>query len=331
MAWVAAAAAVVGGLVTAYEKAQANGASANELAALKQMIAQAREPNFNTADFTPEQYQVVSQYNPEVAAYVAEQNPTLVTGQTAEAKAGGQARLDALSRYQQLSNDGTDVQSKLLQQEAARTAAANNQGMQGQIQDNMARRGMAGSGNELALALSAQQQAGQTGALVGQKNAQSAYNTRLDALAQAGRLGGDIQNDANSLEGKNAGITNAFNERTTAARQSYNNNAAQTRNLGQLTNLNNAQDAANKNTTARNNAQQDNINRSDKNQQQVFQNDIAKATGQLPTVTGANALRTDTANTNGQVATGISQAAGIAADKYFTSDEEKKKKATGAI
>lgn len=274
--------AVIGGTLVAGAAAQylnseqARKASASERRRLEALIAKLQTPNFDTSALTPEEYQIAAVYAPEVAAYIEERAPELVTASSDAARAGREAEMRALDRYRNLSETGDDTESRFLRNEALRAAQVQNQGAQGAIQDSFARRGMAGSGMEMVAAQMAQQGAAQNAALGGEQAAMAAYNRRLSALRDAASLGGKIRGDEVDLEAMNTARINDYNQRFAANRNAYNQYAAGVQNDAQRFNVTNAQNVANLNTS-QNNAYaqryQDNRNHY---AQQTFQNDLNK-------------------------------------------------------
>lgn len=272
----AIAAPVVGGLLGFANSEAARRASAAELSKIEDLLNKIQTPNFSWADISPEEYSVVQKYVPKVADYIKEKDPTIVQ-RTEVGKEGLDAQLSALRRLKQVGESGVDAQSQLLQEQALKNAQIQNQGQQAQILNNFANRGMGGSGLELAAALSAQQSAGQQGALASQNAALDAYTQRLQALKDSAALGGNIENADTALQAKNAGIINDFNQRAAASRQAYENNSSNILNEAQLKNIGMAQDVANRNVAGRNSAQQLNQQMRNQLQQQNYDNQMAKA------------------------------------------------------
>src|SRR4051812_48009943 len=62
-----------------------------------------KDPKFDLSYLSPEDFQLVAQYRPEIADYVAEKAPELVKGLAPEAQQGLDAQMSALSKYRNLS------------------------------------------------------------------------------------------------------------------------------------------------------------------------------------------------------------------------------------
>src|SRR5882672_9114782 len=124
-----AIASAAGSLAQLYQSEKARGANQARLKQLKSeydklvppdynmsienppnYISQAvQSPQFAQGDFTPEQFQVVGKYVPEIAPYIAEKNPELIK-QSAAANEGRQAQIDALRQMRGISSQDKDPQ-----------------------------------------------------------------------------------------------------------------------------------------------------------------------------------------------------------------------------
>jgi hypothetical protein len=104
-----------------------------------------------------------------------------------------QAQIDALSKLGELSEGGMNEADKnaLLQLQSQQAQA--NRGQQEAIQQNMAERGMAGGGQEMAARLQAQQSGADRGAMLGSQINADASQRALQAMMNAGELGGQMQ------------------------------------------------------------------------------------------------------------------------------------------
>jgi len=125
-----------------------------------------------------------------------------------------QAQLSALSSLKQVGQMGLtpedraalyDIRSQVAQQDKARQDA---------IIQNLAARGMAGGGAELAQRLASAQAAAETQAKMGSDLASQAFAKRLQAVAQSGSLGGQIRSqdfDEASQRARAEDVINQFN------------------------------------------------------------------------------------------------------------------------
>jgi hypothetical protein len=127
-----------------------------------------------------------------------------------------QAQLDVLGEYQDLSQTGltavdraalTDIQNQIATQERGQREA---------ILQNMAQRGMSGSGTELAANLLAGQSASQRASQMGMDQAAQAQQARLQALGNVARMGQGLEEtdfQRASREAEASDVINQFNTR----------------------------------------------------------------------------------------------------------------------
>jgi len=309
---------VVGGLLQ-YKNAQnAQRIAEDQQRRVEEALAKVADPNFDMTQFTPEEYQLVAKYQPQMLSLIDERAPQLVALSDA-GRQGQDVQLGALQRLYSIARGGPDAQSQALNAEAMRQAQIQNQGQQASIMDAMARRGgQAGSGLGLAAALSAQQGAAQNASQAGTQAALAQYQNRLNAMMQAGNMGNQVaQNDLN-LQGQNANIINAFNQRMA---QMQNQNAQyNTGNLNQAqqSNLAAQQSIADRNVGARNDA----IAQKNNMQQQQFNNALDKIRIQQGLAGTASQNAMQGAAQQNQAIQGITSGISGAA-QYFANDRKK--------
>lgn len=166
-----------------------------------------------------------------------------------------QAQMNALNTLSSMGNQGLNATDVAALNAANRQAAGQNQASQNSIMQNLAQRGAAGGGLELATRLAAAQNASDQASQQSGQIASQAQNRMLNAVAQAGQLGGQMQQTQFGQEAQKAGAANAiaqFNAQQAANVQNANTGAA---NNAQAANLSNAQNISNMGV-ATNNAQQ---------------------------------------------------------------------------
>lgn len=266
------AAPIIGGFMQQQTAREARAAAEAQQRKVEEALAKVQDPNFDMSQFSPEEYKLVGQYAPQMLPMVEERAPQLAQLSGA-GQQGQQAMLGALQHLTNLGKTGADAQSQALNAQAMQQAAIQNQGQQASILDSMQRRGGgAGSGLGFAAALSAQQGAGQQASQAGTQQALANYQNRLQALMQAGQMGGQAQNMDFNQQQTNAGIINQFNQRMANAQQQ--NAMYNTGNLNEArrTNLGAQQNTADQNVAMRNQAL------AQKNQlaQQQYQNALDK-------------------------------------------------------
>ncbi len=288
---ISAIATIIGGLAQAYTAEQARGASQEKLdqiaemynnikppeydvsidappqlqkqALASPMFAQAvQAPSFDMSKFTPEKLKVIGTYSPQLAPLIKEVAPTLIQ-KTADMGTGRQAQLDALKKFSQVGAGGFDPEYAQKVQKASEATQQEAQGRQGALADSFARRGLGGSGLELAANMAGNAQGMNRLAGENQAAAASSYQNQLNALAQAAGIGSNIQNQDQSLQSQNAGIINSFNQRMSTAAQNQANNSAEMMNQAAMRNLSEGQRVADTNVNNANTAAVSERNRGD--------------------------------------------------------------------
>jgi hypothetical protein len=190
---------------------------------------------------TPEEYQLAGTLTPEALSPTELRNILLSPEYL-------QAQEDVLRQYQGLSQEGLSAIDRAAIAEIQNEIATQERGQREAILQNMAQRGMSGSGAELAANLLAQQQASQTASLEGQRIGAQAQQARLQALGNVAQLGsvlGETEYERALNKARAEDVINQFN--------------VQNRNVAQAQNLAAAQAIANARTEQRNQIAQANI------------------------------------------------------------------------
>ena len=275
-AGIAAGSAVVSGIMQWYQSEKARGATNDRLREIEAMFnaivppqfdisvwdspelaAAIPEPSFNWEAITPEQYQQVQQFNPELAEFVAQKAPELPQV-TAAATEGRGAQLSALQRYRQIAAGETDPELAQLLAESSQRAQRDSQSRSASILQDAARRGQAGSNATLAAQMQSGSDAFQMQGQQSMAAAAEAYRNRLRALDQSAQLGGQIRSSEMGEQARNADIINQFNQSDAARRQAWMNQGAQMRNDATQGNIATAQRISDANVANRNSANVDN-------------------------------------------------------------------------
>jgi hypothetical protein len=137
-----------------------------------------------------------------------------------------QAQYDALRELETRGREGFTARDELDRLKTKQDVAKENAGRLGAIQQNMAARGMGGSGMDLVAQLQASQAATEREALAGlERNAAQEAN-RANSSAQAGGLAGNIRGQGfqeNSAKAQAQDAINRFNTANSVNRSMYNN------------------------------------------------------------------------------------------------------------
>lgn len=286
-----AGAAVLGGLVQLYNSEKARGAEADrlrdiedrfnqlkppdydlsiqdppklhqEMLALPKFSSPQAAPQFNLSALTPQLLKEVGQLNPEVPALVQQAAPELVKN-SAGMDQGRAAQMKALQRYTEIGEGEFDPEYQEMVQKASRSAQTEAQKRTESILDQYRRRGISGSGLELAAQLGGSADAMDRLASTNQSAATQAYQNRMNALAQGAQLGSNIYGQDQNQQQINANILNSFNDKMASRQQDFNNNSAQMRNQAAAQNLSNRQRLADANVNNQNQAAMNNRDRGD--------------------------------------------------------------------
>ena len=233
-------------------------------------------PQFDTSKFTPQEIKYMGDYMPQVSKFIQEQRPELITGLSSQLEKGYQQQ--ALAQMaQEAQGKPVQVQDTIKQkmQLASMQAAQADQSQKRSMLQDMANRGMLGSGQEASLMMNSNQgqqqnlyqnalQAGITGAQE-QQSAQERENARRQSAIQSlGSMASGARQQELGIESANVSAINAFNQRASSRLQQHLDNQADIQNQAALRNLNTKQEVESQNVAATNTAGMFNMNRSDK-------------------------------------------------------------------
>jgi hypothetical protein len=220
------------------------------------------QPAFDMAGITPDKYEVVGKYLPEVAQFVAEKNPELAQF-SQEGRQGRDAQIQALNDIKMRTGQLSDAEAQDASMNAMRDAQIGAQSRSESILQDANRRGQLGSGAALAAQLqSSGDQMGRSANLSSNAYLEALRN-KLGALRDSGTMGRQLSQDDLNQQASNAAIINSYNQRAANNMNQFNQNAADVRNKGQMFNVGNAQDVSNRNVIAANQAKYSNQNRTD--------------------------------------------------------------------
>ena len=243
-------------------------AGANKLQGLSVLASALNRPealqDVNFAQYaSPDEYALAGMISPEAMSPTELRNILL----NAEAR---QAQMDALGQYRDLSNEGLSAIDRAALTEIQNQVANQERASRESVLQNMAQRGMSGSGQELASSLQSQQAGSQNANLMGQQVAAQAQQARLQALGNMANLGSGIERADYEREANKATAQDAINQ--------FN---VQNRNVAQAGNIGAKQNIMNMNVSERNRINQANI---DMQNQEQFQNKVGNKIAQY----GAN-------------------------------------------
>jgi len=233
-----------------------------------------------------------------------------------------QAQMNALAQLSEMGQTGlTPAEQAALNQ--SRRAAANEAQAKGeQILSDMARRGMGGSGAELAARLQASQSAADRQSQENDRALQMAQERALNSISQSGNLATALSGQQFGQKSDVAKAQDFINQFNTQNQQNVQQRNVGTSNAANLRNLQTKQDIANQNVGLRN-AQQEANKRLI---QQQFNNRTALAAGRSGQYAGiANATQTagqDAAARNAGMWGNIGKGVDTAAGSYFANQKD---------
>lgn len=184
------------------------------------------------------------------------------------------AQMEALQGLQDVYHEGglTPIDRARLQQIQDEQASVE-KGQREAIMDNARRRGVSGSGMEIAAQMMAQQGAADRAGRAGLETAAMAQQRALEAMMESGRMGGEIEDRDYAQKAAKAQAANAIAQFNASNTQQVNLANTAAKNNAMQSNLQEKQRIADANTT------QTNLNRARNADlyQQKYQNDMEKA------------------------------------------------------
>jgi hypothetical protein len=204
-----------------------------------------------------------------------------------------EAQADALRQLSDISNQGgMTAIDRARMMEINDDMQTANRGAQQAITQNMAERGVSGSGAELAARLSGQQAASSNNARAGAEVAAEAQRRALEAIMAKGNLGGSMRGQDHQQAAAKAQARDAINQFNATNRQNVINSNVDRRTQANAANLGNKQNIMLMNTQAEN---ENRLRDSDLKQRQ-FENQMNLArgkTGQLNQMSAAQEKEED--------------------------------------
>lgn len=210
-------------------------------------------------ELTPEQADTISAQDSSLGAYSAD--PRL-----------RQAQLNALGEMERAGAEGYTAQDRAAMGAIMGDINARERGSREAIRASMAARGMSNSGLELLAQLSNQQAGAQRGSMEGLNLAAASRERALNALLQAGQLGGGIRQQDFSEAARKAEAQDIINRFNAANSQQVLNQNVLARNQAMAANLAKRQGIADQNVALKNQQQAYNKGL----YQQQFQNQMQK-------------------------------------------------------
>lgn len=225
-------------------------------------------------EYYPEVYKQIVSLNPQLDQAV-NLGPSQMEGVATDPRLK-QAQMNALQKLQQIGDEGG-----MTLEDRGRLSTINNdvnsnlKGNQDAITQNLAARGMSGGMSEMVARQNAAQAAANRASQQGFDVQAAAQKRALDAIMNAGSMGGQMQAQDFSQKAQVAGQQDAVAKFNAQNTQQVRSNNVASQNQAQQWNAESAQGIQNQNTAQNNQAKQYNLGLDQKN----FENQMAKTNG----------------------------------------------------
>lgn len=305
MGWAAVAQVAVGAIAAN----QAAGAAADASAAQRQ-AADAAKAAFGAIKVPTIEEQSVILQSPELMGqYTPEQQQAMQMGVSAmEGVKADQstvnAQKDALSGISDVANGGYSESDKATARQVNRDISQQSVARRNAILNQMASRGVLGSGMELAAQLQGEQQSVDAASKAGDSLIQNAQARSLQALTQQGTLAGQMRSQDVGEQSDIARAKDTINQFNTQNAQNVANSNVASRNQAQLTNLQAKQSQEDQRAALANQQQMYN--------KQLLQTRFANQTGQAVNMNAANQAAANADSAAAQARAGMIQGIGSA-------------------
>jgi len=223
-------------------------------------------PEYDQTPLTPKEYALLNQYAPQIAGFVQQQAPQLLSNISGPGQKAQQQSLDQLS---QLSKTGVDAGMQAQLEEAGMSADQALRSSKANALAALASRGLGSSGATLGADIAASLGAAEQQRKMSLEAASQAAQRKAQAIQGLGSLGSQVAGQEQQKEEFNANTLNQYNQLLANRRQQYNNYAAQTQNQANMYNQQQIQGTANANTGLSNQYNQFNRARDDRNRENL--------------------------------------------------------------
>ncbi len=205
-------------------------AAANELERKLKTL----RPDETWQNLDPQLLQATAKFSPDIAAFVQENAPDLITEPQSQTEK--RVQREALQKYAAMSETGRDVISEAQREQALFEADARAKQRQERLLEGLRRQGQLGSGAALAAQLQTEQGERVAARQEALQGVQQAEMRRREALGQAASLAGQLRGQNLQVESANVGTMNAFNQRLANAKNMYNQYVSGTKTQAEMVN-----------------------------------------------------------------------------------------------
>lgn len=240
LAAVVAGGAAVGGIASFLNSERGRSLASKERKKIEKIVSKLQAPQLETGMLTPPELQVLQKYVPEVAQFIEEKAPNLISV-SERGRLGQKAQEESLARLRAIAA-GEDRLGNLEVIAALNEAAQRGGAQRDAILMDMMRQGVAPSSSAFGTLQYGVASQTQKNLFISALQAALADRRRRDeATRSAADLGGSIASNEISLERYNDEVINALNRRNTEARRAWLQNRADEMNRAQAYNIKEAQ------------------------------------------------------------------------------------------
>lgn len=293
-------AAVVGSTVLANQEAR-RGRRAQERAAQAASAALAAVgiPEIEAQEIVLQNPQLVAEFMPE-AERALELEDSLLQGISPD-QAAVDTQQQNLELLGEMAEGGLTEADRAASREVGREVAQSDAARRRAILQNMAQRGVLGSGMELAAQLDQAQDSAEQQAAASDRLLQQAQNRAMQALSQSGNLAGQIRSQDFNEQARIAQAQDAINQWNVANQQNVATRNVQQRNRAQAANIATRQQLENQRAALAN--QQEIANKA--LIQQQFDNELRRAGGQAAQMNVLGNIQNQAAQDQARMISGI--------------------------
>ncbi len=202
-------------------------------------------PSYDQTPLTPKEYTLLNTYAPQVAGFVEQQAPQLLSNVNTQAK---QAQTQSLSQLSDYAKTGDDLGTRAEYEQANLKADQTLRSNRANALNLLAQRGLGSSGATLGADIGAGLAAGEQQRAASVQSASDAAKRKLAAIQGLGSLGSEVSGQEQQKEEFNANTLNQYNQLLANRRQQYQNYAAEIQNEANKYNQQQSQGVANANT-----------------------------------------------------------------------------------
>jgi hypothetical protein len=243
--------------------------------------------DFDMSRLSPAVQKVFAESMPEVYEAVAPQ----ATADATEGPEGRAAQLSSLGQLQGVAENGLGINEQIAAQDATRSIARESQRGDQNVMSNLAARGRMGGGGEMAARLMSNQRGAELARGLGGDLASNIINSRLQAGAEAGQLGGQMRSQDLALSGRNQDATSRFNEIVASGKMRAAADAAASRQNASNYNVGQRQRIGETNVAAKYDNDAENLRRMNELKQQAFENRVTKLGGRTQSLAAQGNLK----------------------------------------